>query len=96
MALSRRLIKQLNRLHDCEVVITDHPNWRRNKPLTGRVIGWSFDRQEDDEPLVEIRFSSDLPEGWAGQTDNVVLAQIQLANEPPLKISTCQRSLVRA
>jgi hypothetical protein len=94
-SLSRRLIKRLNRLHDCEVVIADHPNWRRNKPLTGRVIGWSFDTQEDDEPLVEVRFSRDLPEGWANQTDNVVLAQVQLATSP-LAIPVCQRSLVRA
>lgn len=94
MALSRSTIRRLTRLHDREVVIIDHPNWRRNKPLTGRVIGWSYDREQDDEPLVEVRFSSDLPESWAGQIDNLSLNQIQLANQP-VAISTCQRPLAK-
>ena len=93
MSLPRHLINRLTNLHDREVVISNHCNWRKNKPLTGRVIGWSFDKDNDDEPLVEVRFSSDLPEGWAGQTDNVVLDQVQLATQP-LAISTCQRPLV--
>lgn len=94
MTLSRSLIKHLNRLHDCEVVITDQPNWRKNKPLTGRVIGWSYDTQNDDEPLVEVRFSSDLPEGWSDGIDNVSLSQIQLVRQP-MAIPACQRKLVR-
>jgi hypothetical protein len=94
MALSRSLIRRLTRLHDREVIITDHTNWRRNKPLTGRVIGWSFDKEHDDEPLVEVRYSSDLPESWAGQVDNLSLNQIQLANQP-VAIPACQRKLVR-
>jgi hypothetical protein len=97
-SLSRKLVRQLKRLtrlHNREIIVIDHPNWCKSKPLTGRIIGWSFDIETDDEPLIEVRYSSDLPKHWSEQTDYIHLAQIQLANEP-LKISTCQRSLVRA
>jgi hypothetical protein len=90
MTLSKGLINRLTNLHDCEVVISDMSNWKRNRPLVGRVIGWSFDKENDDEPLVEVRYVNDMPEGWAGVTDNVCLSQVQLASKP-FAISTCQR-----
>jgi hypothetical protein len=94
MALSQSLTKRLFELHDREVVISDHRNWKRNKPLVGRVIGWSFDKEQDDEPMVDVRYGDDLPGGWAGETDTLLLSQVELANQPTA-IANCQRHLSR-
>jgi hypothetical protein len=74
-------INHLNQLHNCQVVI-DHPTWEAShkRPLTARVIGWTFDTDEDTEPFVEIKYSSDLPTGWANETDTISLSRVQLAN----------------
>lgn len=90
MALSKALTNKLTSLHDREVVISDMSNWKKNRPLVARVIGWSYDKEQDDEPLVEVRYGSDLPQGWAGETDTVCLSQVQLASKP-FAIATCQR-----
>lgn len=82
MAQHGLTINRLNQLHNCQVVI-DHPTWERwhkDKPLTGRVIGWSFDDEQDEEPSVEIKYSSDLPTGWANETDTISLSRVRLAN----------------
>lgn len=87
MALSRRLIKRCNSLFNQHVVI-DNPNWRtcielcsyKKRLLTGKVIGWSFDEAEDDEPLLIVKYDSSLPPTWADQTDFVRLSQVQLAS----------------
>lgn len=97
MALTRSLMNRLSRMHNQQVVV-DHPTWEKyregttvhcKKLLTGRVIGWSFDNDDDDEPLLQVKYSSDLPVGWREETDNIRLSQIHPANRP---IATCQRS----
>lgn len=74
-------INRLNQLHNCQVVI-DHPTWEASysRLLTGRVIGWTFDDEEDEEPFVEIKYSSDLPTGWANETDTISLSRVRPAN----------------
>lgn len=93
MILKRSLINRLTRLHNQQVVV-DHPTWESyrkavptKKLLTGRVIGWSFDSDDDDEPLLQVKYSSDLPEGWREETDNIQLSRVHPANRP---IATCQ------
>lgn len=90
MTLSRLLADRLFELHDCEVVVSGMSNWKKDRPLIGRVTGWSFDKERDDEPLVELRYGSDLPEGWADQTDTVGLSHVQLVSQPSA-IAICQR-----
>lgn len=90
--LSRSLIRRLTQLHDREIIVVGHPNWRKPEPLTARVIGWSYDAQNDDEPLVDVRFSSDLPKHWADQTDYILLSQVQSVRKP-VAVPTCQRQL---
>jgi hypothetical protein len=87
MTLSRSLIKRCNSLFNQHVVVDD-PNWRtcerlrgyKKRLLTGKVIGWSFDEAEDDEPLVSVKYDSSLPAPWGDQADNVRLSQVQLAS----------------
>lgn len=90
MTLSKSLTNRLTSLHGREVVISDMSNWKKNRPLVARVIGWSYDKETDEEPYVEVRYGSDLPQGWAGETDTVGLSQVQLASKP-FAVATCQR-----
>lgn len=87
MALSRSLIEHCNLLFNQHVVVDD-PGWRvckelyryKERFLTGKVIGWSFDETEDDEPILIVKYDSRFPATWADQTEFVRLSQVQLAS----------------
>lgn len=90
----RALLNRCNKLFYKQVVV-DHPAWEDVHPgklLTGQVIGWSFDREEDDEPVVEVKFPN-LPATWPNQRDFFRLSQVKPATKP-VQIPTCQRRLV--
>lgn len=89
----RRALNRCKKLFDKQVVV-DHPVWAHlypGKVLTGQIIGWSFDCEEDDEPLVEVKFPN-LPATWPNQRDFFRLSQVQLATKP-VQVKTCQRRL---
>jgi hypothetical protein len=95
----QHLIDRCNSLFNQEVIVSDHPNWRiyqkawsgqQKRLLTGRIIGWSWEIEDEDEPQLQIRYASDLPESWANQIDDVLLSQVELINQPTA-IANCQR-----
>lgn len=91
----RALLNRCTKMHGKQVVL-DCPAWEylhAGKLLTGQVVGWSFDQTEDDEPLIEIKFSPNLPVTWANQRDFFRLSQVKPATKP-VQIPTCQRRLV--
>ena len=86
MASSRSLIHQLTELYGRQVVVKI-PFWKGSKPLTGKVIGWIYDPETDKKPYVDVRYSDDLPSGWAKQVETCTLDQIQVIDETP---TVCQ------
>lgn len=72
------LIDRCNELYNQQVRV-DHP-FSRDRLLTGRVVGWCFDEDQEDEPSLLVKFE---PCRWTGGhelEDYVRLDQVEVLN----------------
>lgn len=70
------LIDRCNNLYNQQVKI-DHPNFK-GRLLTGRVVGWALDEDDEDEPTLIVKYDAYSPPGWRNIEDYVRLDQVEV------------------